>query len=552
MLFMMLFAKYVNFEPICAGAIKQILHPEYPAGKLFYDPHHNHDYIVAFATKLFGCRDDLTYIAWFFWFLEMAFSILVLIKICNFVFKRNRLVLTIAVMFFIISRSGEVDQKTMLLPIYFTAIYFFLKERWLVSALLGASIFYLHVGYAIWWFLPSSFALLVISLIHKRAALKKVINYVLVVIACSSPIIYFYLNRIGSAGMDKFSVRYYYYVCGGTSSILLSLRNPAVLVYPMLMVAIFLAGYSKARKEGYKNNNIMPIAVGVFATYIATFIFADLAGNGAVITLQLLRSTVNIEFFSSLFFAFLLAKQIERGDYTFFLSFVILRQFYYIFFIKIMRNVDYYSAANVLYFIFLIYVIFENRLKKGASKGNQLLQRPIVIALFLILVTAPRPVMLKSCIKSILHIPQANSGAAVWTAHDYLRKDIAKFTNEQMADKNTLLLIPFDETDFVYYTKHKVFITWFTPIENHTYKGQSSYEFENILKDDLKYPPEKLFSNSDFHKQWQGLWRGLKEDTIRLWKQKYNVTHVVREKELPLNFPILYENQFYVVYEIDC
>jgi hypothetical protein len=49
---------------------------------------------------------------------------------------------------------------------------------------------------------------------------------------------------------------------------------------------------------------------------------------------------------------------------------------------------------------------------------------------------------------------------------------------------------------------------------------------------------------------WEDIWQSVDEKLIRKWKRDYEVTHVIREKDMPLSFPILYQNSFYTVYEI--
>lgn len=571
MLLMMLFVKNIHFEPIDFGFIKQIIHPEHPKGGLSYDPLYHYNYIVASLTEWLGYTDNFTELARIFWLLETALAILVLIRLCNFVFKNDKMILVITIMMFMLSISGETEQKTMARPLYFLAIYYFLQEKWLISAVFGASIFYLHPGLAMWWFLPSCFALAIKFIIHKKISLKQITNYLLVVTVLASPILYFYLGVADNSGVDEFLVKYLYYSCWYCSSVVLTLSSePMTLINKFLMVAIFLMGYAKAKKSSHKNNNVISIAIGVFILYILNFIFADIFGNGTVIMLQFLRSILNIEIFSSLFLAFLFARQIKKGNYIFFFIYLLL-SFYYTSLVRFFGGIDQVITLNVFYAVMLIYEIFEGHildfmegiykasenklnlyyLKRFASKGNQLLQRPIVIAVFLIFLIVPKLPMLKSHIKTTLDIPQYGN-ALLWTANKYLFNDIVRFTNEKITDENTVLLAPFREIDFDYYTNHNIFINYQTPIY---LKNKYSQDFKYILEYDLHYSLEKLFnveefSPNNFINNWGEIWENLSEDTIIRWKERYNLTHVIREKELPLNFPVVYQNPFYVIYEI--
>ena len=571
MLFTMLFVKNVCVEPIERGAIMQVLHPEHPKGPLVYDPHHNYDYIFAFVAERLGYRDNFADLAGLFWFLEIGLAIIVLTKLCNYIFKGDRTVLVIAVMLFILLRSGQTDQKTMLQPLYLLAVYYFLKEKWFVSALFTAAIFYLHVAVAIWWFLPSCFAMWIMWLLQKRVSPKQIMIYALTTLAVASPVVFFYTARAGALPMDSFSIQYYFYECWQTTSVLLMVHwPPTMLIGIAAMTGILLVGYKKAIQPGYAHKNIMPVAAGVLLVYVVNLIFSDILRDGTAITLQLLRSFMYVQWFAFLYFAFLLAQQIKRGNYFFFIIIVLLSSSYS-YLKRFLGGANYYNSLYVFYAFFLLYEINEGFFIRFAEKIRarvtwkpipiaarnaayscwRFMRKPAVIAVFFVFITVFRTGILKSYIKSALGMAKEQSA----TAEDYLHGDIAHFTNEKLTDKDTLLVTPFLEIDFMYYTKHKTFINCFTPIQEHTYEGIPSKTFEYILGHDLNssleqiFVPEK-FRGKNFYTAWNKMWHELDEEIIRSWKQRYGVTHVIREKDLPLDFPVIYENEEYRVYEI--
>ncbi len=573
MLLAMLSVKYIHFEPIEIGNINQILHPEYAKGALPYSPHLNYDYIVALVAKSIGNKDNFTQLAKLFWFLEMFFAIGVLISLCNFVFKKDKMILVVVIMLFILSSSGQIDQKTMLVPFYLAAIYYFLREKWFMSALFGASLFYLHVGLAIWWGLPSCFALALMFLIDKRVSLKQIIQYLLVLITAASPILIFYLGRVQTSGVDTFSIKYYYHVCWYASSLLLTLRNFPWLIVSTIMLAVLAVGYAKAKQAGYKVENIMPLVMGVLIIFIINFIFADILQNGTAITLQLLRSIVYIQFFSALFFAFILAKQIKKGNYVFCLIFVLFLSRTNIFG-KFLGDIPSVVALNVFYLVLLIYEIFEDRIlnlaeglfgpvqkkidlgyaKEILSNGRHLLQQPITIAVLFIFLATPKPFsLLKQQMRAVLDIPiPPPKVITIMTKHKALYQDMIEFTNQKITNKEALLLTPFLETDFRYYSNHKIFLTYGMPLASMIYENKG-YKVKNILAEDLNYHPDSLFedySDARFREKWRKLWINLDETIIRRLKKKYGITHVIRERSWPLRLPILYQNQYYIIYEI--
>jgi hypothetical protein len=70
--------------------------------------------------------------------------------------------------------------------------------------------------------------------------------------------------------------------------------------------------------------------------------------------------------------------------------------------------------------------------------------------------------------------------------------------------------------------------------------------FQHIFENDLNYSIEKLRSGGS----WDEIWRSVDEKLIRKWIKEYSITHVIRENELALNFPITYENEHYTIYDL--
>ena len=318
----------IHIEPYDMGKIKRILHPEYPQGGISYDPHFHYDYIVASVARAFGFEADSRGLAAVFWFLEQALTISVLLLLCNFLFKGDRLTLVLVVFMYLALKSGETDQKTMLRPFHLLAIYYFLKERWGVSAIFSASIFYLHIGFGIWWFVPSCFALCIMFMLKKKEmTLFKIIKYASMVVFLVSPVLYYYMGivQLGeSLSSDEFFTEYFYYL-GVHSSILLNLiYDPKALIMFLITVGMLTVGYLKWKKSGGCNDYIVPIALGVLSLYALNFVLVDVMFNETAIKLTLLRSISNIELFSSLFFTFLISRQLREGNIVFFVMLSVL------------------------------------------------------------------------------------------------------------------------------------------------------------------------------------------------------------------------------------
>jgi hypothetical protein len=554
-----------HIEAIELGSLKQILHPEYPKGPLSYNPQFHYNYIVAFFARFFGYEANSPELAGIFWFLEQALTLIVLVKLCDFLFKDDRLTLVLVISIYLMLKSGETDQKTMLRPLHFLAIYYFLKEKWLLAAILSASIFYLHIGVAIWWFVPSCFALGIMYLFkNKQVTIIQIAKYAITVLLLASSVLYFYMEVTQQPFTNSdFFTRYLY---GINNSVLLNLvYDPKALIMLMITFGVFTVGYMKWKTSGGRNDYIVPIVLGVLILYALDFVLVDVMFNGAAIKMQLLRSKLNVEFFASLFFAFLIARQLREGNIVFFVMLLILLipNPFWIFYSVVGR----WDVLYVFYAVVVIYEIFERPIGVARAKinlffSNKLIlpqfkkttnwiqhffQNPVNLAGFFIVLYVLFITMslspVKPYVKSVLGISEKTS----MSKSESLFQNIAKFTNEKITGNNALILFPFYDVDFEFYTKHKVFMNSATPI--YSSQNQNPFfaqQFQSFFENDLNYSIEKLRSGGS----WDEIWRSVDEDLILKWRKAYGITHVIRENELSLNFPVAYENEYYKVYDL--
>ncbi len=554
------FVKRIHFEPIEVGAVTQILHPEYPKGGISYDPYYHYNYWVAYVAKALGIGDGFEKLAPWFWFFETALAVFALMKLCRYVFKNDSLVSVIFVMTYLLGLSGQIDQKTLATPLYVLAIYFFLREKWIPCAVATGLIFYWHLGVAVWLFLPMCFGLGIKYFFYRDIRFRQLLSFPVWVTVTIIPLILFYLKREQTSILDEFTISYFYYSCWYCSSVWLTLtQEPGILISKLLAVFILLVGYFKAKTEGYPVKNIMVFALGILTLYIFNFILADVLRSGTVVTLQLLRSFLFIHLLSIFFLSFLLARQIRQGNFVFFIIFILLN-FGYGFVKRFLGESNQGLCLIGFYFLFLTYEIWERKLSGffpiavllqpmrnlPLIKNGSLL--PVGIAFIFIVLFGIWTSFLKSSLKSLLNIEQSKIPVPM-TAHEALFEDIAKFVNEKISDPQAILLVPFDNLDIDFSIHHKTFINSNTPIDNIQFRNKTN-QFKEIFENDLKCSVEEL-AEEGFNKKWRELWQGLNEDLIRAWGRKYQLTHVIRESHLPLNFPIFYQNQYYVVYRIE-
>ncbi|MFZ3122416.1 MAG: hypothetical protein WA104_03500 [Thermodesulfovibrionales bacterium] len=563
---------YGTFRAEEIAVVQKIIHPEYYNGEFFkielepHNPYFNYDYFVAFIAKKFGYTENLWELGKIFWIFEKGLAIVTLIILCNYIFNKDKTVLAIAITLFISFIDHEATQKSMAMPLYILSIYFFLRGKWIVLAIVSAAIFYLHIGVGVWWLGTVAFGLLSMFLIQRRVSFRQIMTFCIFTGILVSPVIYSYFYRNYNSEIDNFTVRYFYYTQLWQSSPLLSLLvTPLTFANQWLTFAVVWIGYKKLKGEEATHKNIMLLAGGAVGLYVVQFVFADILSNSSIILMQLTRAIQLIFILGILFMAFLLASHLKKGNYIFILIFLFMflvyrteKAFFISLFILILYEI---FERKITIFKGKISRILENNFKfieKIRVSSKEFLQQPVVLILLLLIVfSGPKIVshQLKSHIKSIFHISNIGNVNKEKNKNESL-ENIADYINMEIRDKKALVLYPFLEFDFpLFIPMHDSFISYHTPAYNLFYNLSGNSEFKHILEDDLDYSLDKLFKGREnnqkiFYDRWGELWKSLKEDLIVRWKEKYGLTHVIRENELPLKFPVVYRNSFYSVYEI--
>lgn len=577
---------YINarFRGVDVPIINKILHPEcfneglFPINLETYNPYFLYHYIAANLAKWWGLTEnfnEIILLGKILWLLEMSIIIIGLIKLCDVVFKGDRVISIIAVLVYITFIRVYEEPANLAVMLFIFSVYYFVKSKWLISSILGALLFYVHIGWAVWWFLPFIFALLIILIHKKNISLKKIGICLFTVAIIASPIIIIYVSRIIGSKVDEFTNRYYYYiVLTAASPVRTLIYMPAYFIFIFLTFAIFVVGNIKSGRAGFRSDYILYIVLGMLVLFIVQFIFADILRNSFVIKMQLCRALINPgRIFGIMFFSYLLANQVKRGNYLFLFFFMLISSGYGILrgFLGDRKDIVYIVFGFVLLFYELFegkILLFINRMHDEAGRNfkqieylrscikkiNQILQRPIVIALVLLIMFIVPKLGIRSKIKAYIYPSMATSDKKKDCESDAL-DDLYSFINENLKDKKTAFLFNFTNEMDGYLTKtyHVPFFYGInTPVLTLFFNNEGAQKFKNILENDLNCPSDKILEsirNQDYD-IWDEMWENLDEDLIINWKRKYGLTHVIRENDLPLDLPIIYENMFYTVYEI--
>ena len=103
----------IKFENQDFDAITKILYPNLPKGNISYDPHLHYNYFASFIIFIFNV--NLSNAAKIIWLLEQSIIIFALYKISSNFFKKSNIIFILVVSIYLLTKSGETDQKTLLI-----------------------------------------------------------------------------------------------------------------------------------------------------------------------------------------------------------------------------------------------------------------------------------------------------------------------------------------------------------------------------------------------------------------------------------------------------
>ncbi|MCA9408451.1 MAG: hypothetical protein KC733_07165 [Candidatus Omnitrophica bacterium] len=562
--------------------INKILHPEYYNHEFFhldlknYNPYFNHHYIAAYTAKLFNMEENLYFLGKIFWIVEHGIFIFLLLHLSKFLFKEQKLIYALIILIYLFyAPSGWAEPKFVAIPLMLISLLFFLKNRWILSAFFSAGMFYFHIGYAVWWYLASIFAIFWILIFQRNIFIKDVVKYIFFSILFALPMMYIYWGRMTDGNMDDFTVRYSFDALGGQASpVEFITRRTVDFINLSLQIILVFMGIRKAQKsQDYTKKNLIPIVFGFLALFVLQIISMDILKNPSFAKIQLMRAIFFLEeIFWVIFVSYILAKQVKDGRPLFSVIFVAILLGYK--FKSLILGLDMYQALMIFNVGIIIYELFNRKvhnLLDMAKKKNKGVDNLIEILSFKKIIGRQQGIfqihyliLLLALMTAILKLPEIKTGikkflgkVVIMKKGSYVNADEAymatfNYLNKNVKDESTLMLFPYKRTYPFDYTHHDVFnISRETPIHNLFYNNEPSPQFKYIMENDLKCSIEQIFVTKEDRCQWDQLWKDLDEELVMYWHRKYQLTHVIRENEYPLNFTQVYQNNFFTVYKLN-
>ncbi len=544
-LFSIFLGNTIHLENIDVDILSRLKNSLIPKGSINYDPQYNFLYLLNFLntwTKL-----DPNFIIKIIWLFEKLTVILALYFISLLIFNiRIALMITLIILPFF--RSGEVDQKTFCLGIQLFSIYFYFNKKFIISAILLSVVFYIHVGMGVWWYLPSVFSFIFLNLKKEKGfSINNFLIYNFITIFLIFPLLYFYFylvqineNLIDSSFVDYWiginNSFFYFIINKNYKEIFFILSNFIFFVFSLIIL-----------KEYFKisTNILLSLIYGFISIFIINEILVISTENPSLLKLQILRAYPILNYFSIIFLSFILIKQLNRGNAFFFIFFILLlipSPIYIIF-----RYINFYETIYFLWFFTLFYEYFY---KKSNRKEIRLINFKIIfksfqinkiysiLAFFLLFFAIINKYFdLENRLLSFI------SQEKYFLVEKYSNQSLINYINK-IEDKNIIFMIPFNYADLSYLINKKTLVSTNDVLDHIPVKGAFMVSF---FKDEFAISKKEI-TNKIY---MENLWKNLTVQDFILWKKKYGITHIIREKTNKLNFKKLFNDDKYIIYIIE-
>ena len=545
-IFVIIFLKkfnYIDIEAIDFDVLQRIINPDISKGAINYDPHYNFNYLVFYLYKILG--ENLTLSLQIIWFISELIVLISFKKIIKKFFLNNFLTFFLVFLLYISFRSGEIDQKTIAYPFVYLSIYYFFSKKYYKGFFILSTIFYLHIGLAIWTSIPLCFVFLIHNYNNLLELIKKYLFFLLLI----SPITYFYFQNIFLSKINYDEELFFFYWKGNISNSLYTYflnANHALkfFIFGFLILIFFhqFTIFNSLKK------NIQLFLFGILITFILNFILCDILNINYALKLQLLRVDYFLFFFAMLISCSFASLEAKKERYVPLLIYVIL----------VIPNIIHLKYGTLYYREFFFLSILICLLM---SKNNQYLKlnfylnliinklikidyKKIYIYIFLIfiiqksfsLTSINEKIKNKVVDKNIINIFQKNSN---------FHSETVKFINKNFDNnKNIIFLIPFYEIDMRYFINYKVLFSPSTLSDY--YIDQTIVDvFSEILIKDLEINKKDIF-----HINWKKIWGNISGLEIERWRADYGLTHLVSENDKIFNYKIVYRNDLYTIYDL--
>lgn len=547
----------IHLENIDIDILQRILDPNIEKGVIAYDPQYNYLYLISLFITNSEFEINNSLLIKIIWVIEKILFIYVSSKFIKLIYSNYnlRIFIIFSILYILLQKSGEVDQKTFTIPFQFLAIYYFIKGRFFKSSLSISFVFYFHVGMGVWWYLPSIFSFIFLFLTNeKNYTFLNFFKYNSYTSFLIFPLIYFYFFRENN--IDLFYSDYlkgYWIGINNSIKYLLYNKNYNEILIIILKLFIYLFSISiifKNNKSFY--NKFLSILFGVIFLFLINEIITIVIESGFVLKLQLLRSIEILHYISMIIISILIYNQLRGGNPLFFILLLIILipnpfwfllnyfnlyiMFYTLCLIILLNELINRKSKKIKKFGFFL-SLFNSFLRILSNNNNYL----YIIILFLAFANLNYYFNLQEKILLLINNNNVkNNNETVSINH----QSVIDYINNDLNFKNSYIAVPFLEGDMSYIIRKKTFISINNPYD---YIPVNSKIMFDIFNKELELTIKNVRDKEEMYK----IWSNLNITNFLRWKETYGLTHIIREKNLPLDLPIIFSDNEYNLYKIN-
>lgn len=551
---------------------------------------------IAYLASWTGLGNNLELLFVILYGIAIFFTMLALIKITDHLFQNWKTTVILLFLFILNCRLLELGEPSLHLtelapevmarPLILFSLYFFLRKRYFISLAMAGFAFNIHLGTAGYLLIIYAIYCIYDMISTRQLNILTWLKSWGVCIVLALPTLIPLIGMVSPyEGMEPWMLPLrIYLIYGHTSPTLIFELSPFQLLWSLFGAILIAIAMLKTPLEKAKNRAVLIIFAAVGIMYLVGYIFVDIIPTSLFETIGILRATWFIMVLGLIYAANYLRGALENKYIhasvilLFFLSLIFEKYilwFCSILLLAISFGAEYTKNERLkgllktwfplacLVGLILLNVILKfmpsyqgiiDKILNSLSMPNLML---VVLAIGIISVVliefamkdrqmvfkqiALVSLLLVSVILPFHSISIQSSASQDW-------KDIQVWSNT--TPEGSLFIIPPKYLDFYDYSNRPaVFnLAAMGPMDIYPEKINEVTERLADMGIDLKEVAEQHNWSIQLMEE---AWAELTDAQFQALAEKYEAQYIIRERELPLNFKIVYENDTIIVYKTD-
>jgi len=534
--------------------------------------------IIAFVIEVLHLENNMTVVFATLQFMAILLLLIALKKLCDFVFQNYLATILFIILFMFLEAPSLLGSNPpssfcalTLARVFlvFSLLYFLRKNFWLAGLLAGIAT-NIHFGGTVW--LMAAYTIYFV-LNWKRLRLPQLAMFYLLFTAASLPTSIGLFLSPALESLPWADILFKHLSFPQTSAVLTFVNRPETIIVALIGIILAIIAYFRAKAADHENNrNLLLLAAAAIIVFGIHEIMVDFFFIGLVAKAMFYRVVWYLYLIEALYIANLLRIRFEQKQYIFFMILLLILQptelvFLVIIGFELIRLIvktfhikfDKWSLFELLIVEAIIFGIILLGVKFSTLNEIYLpflLVMPVLPVLYYLLISKDltrkrllSPVSM--VIISIIIFGFAINGlSSVRPVPEQLAwQDVITYANEH-TEQDTKIIYPLDKYDFYNWSERSGFFSYYYPV---TLLSSNKYADEMLkISNDVNIDLKRVTPETGqvYRSEWKQAWESIDKDTISKWINRYQLRYMIRESNLPIDFPIVYKNSFYTLYRL--